>query len=510
MNQKKAKPSLWALIAISATIILCVLIGVIFTVFRTVVQRRYVVGMRETLENADRRLRDSQFSHAAAKQIEAEGIGILIFRGKGRESYYRSDLGPMFYLTFPQRTEIPATGSPSTYYDYTYLNDLVRNHLGSRDGSVCITEKNLPAEGNLLDSRELYLIGRQGSFLYGMNMPITNANAALDMAIDYAAVIWAIGLGICLIIIFVASRSAARSNKGLIRITEKISNLDFSERCSRARTGDMDSLAQSINRMSDRLQADIAEMQKANASLERELTERKHQQQLNLELVANISHDLKTPIAIISGCAESLQEGIVTSPEQRAAYYRTIAEENDYMLQIVSKMLAITRAESSLPLTPSAFDLSLLLDEVIETYAPEIQKRGLKLDVAYDRPLPAFADRRSIRQCLYQYVQNAVFYVDERKHIRVSAKPDGGSILVSVRNSAAPIPEELAARLWDKLYRGDNARSQEDGRAGIGLAIVKSSLERQGFEYGFRNLDDGVEFWFRIPSAAEQNAAKDV
>ena len=296
----------------------------------------------------------------------------------------------------------------------------------------------------------------------------------------------------------------------ILRITGKIAELDFSERCPPKLTREMDSFSQSINTMSDRLQENITALRQTNLRLQDELAEREHQQKLNSELIANISHDLKTPIAVIGGCVEGLQEGVASAPEQRERYYEAIASENEHMLTIVTKLLALSRADRRAPLTPADFDLARLIDEVQETYEPEIARRGVEVTLDYGRPLPVHADRASIRQCLYQFAQNALSYLDERKQIRVHAEPDGGFCRVSIRNSGGPIPASELPKLWDRLYRLDNARSREEGRAGVGLAIVKSLLERQSIEYGCRNLEGSVEFWFRLPLAqtGEADAAE--
>ena len=501
MKERRFRPSLWVLVGLGATILLTLLIGAVFVAFRTVVQERYLSRIKDRMEASLVELRNADFSPEAAKKLEDRGINVLIFRDASGSSYYRSTLGPMFYLPFAHRSSVAPVGELAAYYDRVYLSDLVRNHLGGRNGSVCITERNQVVDEDLLSSRELYLIGREGPVLFGLSIHLTNANDAITLAVQWAAIIWSVGWGVCILLIYLASREFRNIYRSYNRITGKIAEMDFSERCTPKRTREMDELSRSINAMSDRLRESISELTRTNERLQAELAEQERQKRLTGELIGNISHDLKTPVAVISGCVEGLQEGIAASPEQRSRYYETIAYESEQMQAIISRLLALCRAERSAPLTPTDFDLSAVLDEAIEGCASEIRIRGLELETSWTRPLAVHADRTAILQCVCQYVQNAFSYVDARKKIRVAAEPEGACVRVSVRNSADPIPDEEAPKLWEKLYRGDKARASERGRAGVGLAIVKSSLERQGFAYGLRNLDEGVEFWFSLPRA---------
>lgn len=506
MKKRRFRPSLWVLVGLGMTLFLTLLIGTVFVVFRTVVERRYLNRMKERMEDSLVELQEANFSPDAAKKVEDRGINVLIFRDASGSDCYRSTLGPMFYVPFADRSSAAPVGELAAYYDRIFLSDLVRNHLGGKNGSVCITERNEVVDEDLLSSRELYLIGREGPVLFGLSIHLTNANDAITLAVHWAAIIWSIGWIVCIGIIFLVSRIARNVFLRFNRITGKIAELDFSERCRPKLTRELDELSGSINTMSDRLQESVTELRQTNERLQAELAELERQKKLTTDLIGNISHDLKTPIAVISGCVEGLQEGIAATPEQQARYYETIAYESEQMQGIISRLLALCRAERTAPLAPADFDLSAVLDEVLDSFAPEIRTRGLELDTDYVRPLEVHADRASIRQCVWQYVQNAVFYADARKKIRVGARPDGAFIRVSVCNSADPIPDEEASMLWERLYRGDKARSGERGRAGVGLPIVKRILERQGLACGQRNLDEGVEFWFSLPRAGAVRA----
>ena len=188
-----------------------------------------------------------------------------------------------------------------------------------------------------------------------------------------------------------------------------------------------------------------------------------------------------------------------------------ILRESEEMQIIVSRMLALSRLESgAVQLEPEDFDLAELLNAILDSFDRELERRGLTLDRALPQPCPICADYECVRQSLLNYVQNAVYHINGGNRIEVRVKDRGDCVRVMVRNSSAPIPDEKAAKLWHKLYRGDPSRQRQNGEIGLGLAIVKGNMERLGCAYGFENDPDfpGVCFWLELPKAdAERGQA---
>jgi signal transduction histidine kinase len=237
--------------------------------------------------------------------------------------------------------------------------------------------------------------------------------------------------------------------------------------------------------------------------MQAELSERVRQQQISTELIANLSHDLKTPVAIISGYAEGLQEGVARTPEQQQTYYSMILKESEHMQELIWKLLAQSRLDSGeIPLEIEEFDLADLLDDAPDAFQREIERLELAVERDYSHPTPVRSDYESIRQSVGNYVQNAVLHINGGNRVRISTERRGALIRLHVANSSAPIPAEEAKKIWNRLYRGDPARQRHRGEAGLGLSIVKGNMDRLGLACGQQNLDGMVDFWLDIPDAA--------
>jgi signal transduction histidine kinase len=378
--------------------------------------------------------------------------------------------------------------------------------LGSADGSFFFTDSGPEGRnGQSLANKSLLLCGREADVLFCLLLPVESTNASIRLAIRYATIINLAAWFVTLFLAYGLSQVITRRHRRLRLVAARIADLDFSQRCPPAITTETDELGQIINSMADSLQENTAALREANERLQAELAERTRQQQITADLIANLSHDLKTPIAIISGYAEGLQEGVARTPEKQQTYYEMILRESERMQAIVSRLLALGRMESGeTPIRPETFDLVRLLDELLGSFQREIERRKIDLRRP-DWPGTCMVrtDYACARQSLQNYFQNAVYHLNGGSRIQVRLEDRGDTVRVRVTNSSAPIPETEAARLWEKLYRGDPSRQRQHGEMGLGLAIVKGNMERLGHAYGFENDPDfpGVCFWLELPKA---------
>ena len=511
MKRERRRPGLWSLVAVVATLIMAMLFAGLLIAFRFLLNSEYIDSLQDRLTDGLSALRSAGYSHDAAAELNASGVELILFEESTERIIYRSaGKGHVFNRSeFDDRIQEINGFPPPSGFDS--LSALVSKRLADQDGSFFLTELHgsvAETTDEMLQSRELYLVGRSEGHLFGLYLPVERMNDAINLSIRYASITMLIGLAVALLLIFLASRWAHKSSRGMARIAGQISELDFSERCIRGKTRETDTLAVSINRMSDRLQEKIGELETANERLQDELTERTEQQRLITDLFANLSHDLKTPIAIISGYAEGLQEGLARTPEQQQTYYQTILTESEHMQTIVGRMMTVSslELETEAPVLED-FDLAALLDACIAPFQLEIKRQGLDLKTDYPAPISVRSDYEGVRQSVLNYVQNAIYHVNDGNQIRISVSEEGESVRLSVRNSARPIPEQEIPKLWEKLYRGDRSRTRSHGEAGLGLAIVRDNMERLGLEYGFRNLDGMVEFYLCLPRSPAGNGA---
>jgi signal transduction histidine kinase len=219
------------------------------------------------------------------------------------------------------------------------------------------------------------------------------------------------------------------------------------------------------------------------------------------QLVAWVSHDLRTPLAGLRAMAESLQDGIATDP---ARHHRQILAEVTRLSTMVDDLFELSRIESgTLSLSPDRIEVSDLVSDTIASMEPVARARGVRLTGAADGPLPIHADPRELSRALSNLVTNAVRHTPEGGHVRVAATAADGEVLMTVTDGCGGIPDADLARVFDLAWRATAARTPSaDGGAGLGLAIVRGIVEAHSGQVSVVNAEDGCVFEVRLPASA--------
>jgi signal transduction histidine kinase len=251
--------------------------------------------------------------------------------------------------------------------------------------------------------------------------------------------------------------------------------------------------------MSDQLEQTISELKSANVELQKD-NERKTQiDEMRKEFLNNVSHELKTPIALISGYAEGLKDNIAEDKESRDFYCDVIIDESSKMNNMVRKLLTLNQLEfGNDQVTMERFDITQLVKGVISGMKLLIEDKGAEVTINTDEPVYVWGDEFKIEEVVTNYMSNALNHLDYDKKIDVRIKRENGLVRVSVFNTGNPIPEGDIDKIWDKFYKVDKARTREYGGSGIGLSIVKAIMESHNQQCGVKNYEDGVQFWFTL------------
>lgn len=281
-------------------------------------------------------------------------------------------------------------------------------------------------------------------------------------------------------------------------------NLDFDVRYKENRHDEIGVLGHSMNSLSDKLEQTISELKTANNELELDLQRRSEQEQMRQEFLANVSHELKTPIALIQGYAEGLQDNVNDDPESREFYCEVIVDEADKMNKMVKKLLSLNQLEfGNGQVHLEHFDLQQVVQSVLSSSEILFRQKEVTLSYDGDHPVYVWADEYMTEEVVMNYVSNALNHIDGEKIIEVKIVSCDGKARVSVFNTGKPIPEEDIDKIWSKFYKVDKARTREYGGNGIGLSIVKAIMEAHNQAYGVKNYDNGVEFWFELDEKTE-------
>jgi signal transduction histidine kinase len=217
------------------------------------------------------------------------------------------------------------------------------------------------------------------------------------------------------------------------------------------------------------------------------------------QLVAWVSHDLRTPLAGLRAMAESLQDGIAADTGR---YHRQILAEVKRLSTMVDDLFELSRIESgTLSLSPDEIEIGDLLSDTIASMEPVARARGVRLTGAADGPLPIHADPRELSRALSNLVTNAIRHTPEGGRVRVAAVAEDGNVLISVADGCGGIPEDDLSRVFDLAWRATPARTPgDDGGAGLGLAIVRGIVEAHSGQVSVANAGDGCSFEMRLPA----------
>lgn len=220
------------------------------------------------------------------------------------------------------------------------------------------------------------------------------------------------------------------------------------------------------------------------------------------ELIANVSHDFKTPLTMIKAYASMIVEISGDNPEKRNKHAGVIIEEADRLASLVSDVLDLSKIRSDIEqLHLERLDVSAYLDEIVARFSYLKEMQGYQFIVERDEGLVTVADKTKIGQALYNLIGNAVNYTGEDKTVYVRLqKQDGNGFRFEVRDTGVGIKKEEIGEIWDRYYRSSSSHKRPVSGTGLGLSIVKTILEKHGFTFGVESEEgQGSTFYVDFP-----------
>lgn len=321
---------------------------------------------------------------------------------------------------------------------------------------------------------------------------IASIHKSMEIYHDFFFVVMiAIGLIGAVIMLFIGNYFV-RPLYEILDISKRITNLDFSRKFQIRGDDEINVLGEQINMMSDRLCDNIQMLSASNESLQQDLYRKERIEKMRKEFLQNASHELKTPISVIASYTEMLKDKMVTEEDELDYYYDVIYDETEKMSNIVKNLLNVAQLESqTLNITLEEFNLSELLSDVVATFRLQMEKDGISLQENTSEDVVVCADRFFIERVITNYLNNAIAHIGEPKEIRVSLHPEEKGAYLGVYNSTPKVLDH--EKIWTSFYKSDESQGN-----GLGLSIVKAIMDAHKKEYGFRYLDDGVEFFIKL------------
>lgn len=321
------------------------------------------------------------------------------------------------------------------------------------------------------------------------------------IANEFIIIVSVICFLVSIIWVFVFARQFSKPISEMNDITRDMSKLNFGRKLKINRRDEIGQLADSVNELSASLSTALSELKESNARLRNEIELERQLDVMRRGFVANVSHELKTPIAIISGYAEGLKLNV--NSQSKEEYCNTIIDESRRMNRLVLSILELSRYESGqIPINRQNFGLAELCREMADRIFS-----GKNVSVLCEVPekTEIFADPMLIEQVLKSYLENAAAHTPEGGEVRVSSEENSGVVKVSVFNTGSHVDEELMPQIWQSFFRGDKSHKRESSRFGLGLSIVTAIMKLHGRQCGVYNTEDGVCFWFEADAAEKES-----
>lgn len=344
-----------------------------------------------------------------------------------------------------------------------------------------------------------------GYFLY-IRIPISSIKDSVKISNNFLLLMAGFTILIAAIMVSIVSRKFTEPILELNNIAKRMSNLDFSRKYEVTNAKDeINDLGRSINTMSDKLEKTIKQLRNTNIELEKDIEEKSKLDEMRTSFISDVSHELKTPIALIQGYSEGLLENVNTDEESRKFYAEVILDESNKMDRLVKQLLELMKLEyGKREFNDKEFNIVEVEKEVIRKSKVMLEEKNIQVEWQNTDVINVFADDFYIEQVITNYITNAIKNakptIEGEKIIKIENEINNekNKVRVKVFNTGKNIKEEDLNRIWNRFYKVDESRNREDGGTGIGLSFVKAIMNNYGNNYGVINKEDGVEFYFEL------------
>ena len=478
------------------TLSLVILLIIIFLILvnNFVLGRFYLYSKRQTLKSVYRTVNDyynndkSENFEEKLEQIAIQNNFDILIRNNENVNIYTSNKD--FYSTFGQMNEMTSrfnigVGELIEQSD----NFVIKKIKDSKNGITYILLSSTLDNGYLLYIR----------------IPISSIQESVKISNNFLYLMAGFAILIAAVIVSYVSRKFTDPILELNDIAKKMSNLDFSHKYRIKDVDDeINNLGRSINVMSDKLERTINQLRNSNIELEKDIEEKSKIDEMRKSFISDVSHELKTPIALIQGYSEGLLENVNTDEESRKFYAEVILDETNKMDKLVKQLLELMKLEyGKRQFNDKKFNIVEVEKEVVRKSKVMLEEKKVKIEFNLSEEINVFADDFYIEQVISNYITNAIKHVKEidgKKVISIvnEVNIEKNKVRVKIFNTGENIAEEHINRIWNRFYKVDESRNRTDGGTGIGLSFVKAIMNNYGNRYGVTNKDDGVEFYFDL------------
>lgn len=334
-----------------------------------------------------------------------------------------------------------------------------------------------------------------GQYIITAITPISEIDEAVEKSVQLLSIIL---IPISIVVVIVTIIFSGKFTKPIIEITNKtseIENLNFTTSLNIDSKDEIGVLANGVNSLSNTIKNTLDDLKKKNLSLEEMIENERKNEIVRKEFVSSVSHELKSPIAVISGYIQALQDGIITNEEDKVYYLSVINEEANRMHVIVNDLLDLYKLESNtFKLNFSEIELGDLIRKIIKKNSLKLEENKINLETDIEEVI-ILGDEIRIEQAVQNYLNNAISHVDNNKKIKITVNKNAE---IRVYNSGDKIEDKNLEKIWQGFVRVDKVRNYKEKRVGLGLAIVKQIVNLHSGECGVENEKNGVVFNIKL------------
>lgn len=329
-----------------------------------------------------------------------------------------------------------------------------------------------------------------------VNASLQSVDEVIELLLRFFPYLIGTAILLSILMAFVYSKIIAKPITKLTHTANRMANMELGIVSDINRRDELGALSSSLNTLSSNLKNALDELSNANDQLKEDYENELRQEKTRKEFVANVSHELKTPLGIIKSYSEGLKDGI--KKEKKDHYMQVILEEIDRMDGLILEMLEISRFDSgAVTYHKHIVSFDQLLKKKVSLYTEKAKAKKTSFQITGNFG-PCLIDEEKIGRVLDNLLSNAVKYCDPGSVITILGEASADILKVSIENECPIYREEILDKLWDRFYKADCSHNRDTEGTGLGLAITKSILEGHGNDYGVYSTDRGIGFYFKL------------
>ena len=461
-------------------VVITVALGIVFALFSAFADDYYFISKLDAMEQSVNRLEKEDLEN-----ITNASRTILSAEEQRTRFVICNEKFQAIYVTSPVSNQISQQSK-------------VANHIVKRLNKFS-EGKTIKRNGkNRISVRKIIIQKQHKYYVYAYE-------TKLSKSIKISYYTWFFGVVIIMVLIVAIIMSIIISNR-LCRPIKQIEqktreavknnynvNIDENQEFS-----ELSGLAQSINIMMSKIREQIER-------LENEIDHKTKVENLRRQFVNNVSHEMKTPLAIISNQVEMLE--LLKDEKKKKEYCRSIIEETENMSQMINDMIVIYSMQNDQDKLQVVYsDINELVEFTCRDYDKLYEVKNINIVEEYPKECHAYVNEKFFSQAVSNYLTNAIKHCSDNGTIHVRVVSQETFVRVEVENDGENIPESKKNCIWDMFYKGDNSGLADSQKgSGLGLYLVRSIIELHGGTYGFENLNQGVKFYINIPKVQKKD-----